>query len=323
MRELASHLATAVFVVDPSGELVFYNEPAELLLGTRFDETGPMPMDDWSSVFEPTDEQGRSLAAGAACPLVDRRGAGPPGARPLLDPGAGRRAAAARGDGHPAPRAVGAASSAPPRSSGRRRMRVTFWGTRGSLATPGVETVRYGGNTSCVEVRNEAGHVPRARRRHRHPAGSAAPRSPRHAAGRRPAHPPPHGPHPGARLLRLPVPRGLRGPHLGPGVDHHATADPAQPLPVAAALPGAAARPAVRAHAPRRTPRSLRDPGLRRALRRWCRHPAPTVGYRLEADGAASLAYLSDHEPALGVRDFPGPPEWTLGVRPRRAAPTC
>jgi len=30
---------------------------------------------------------------------------------------------------------------------------VRFWGTRGSIATPGVETVRYGGNTSCVEVR--------------------------------------------------------------------------------------------------------------------------------------------------------------------------
>src|SRR5207245_10141818 len=31
-------------------------------------------------------------------------------------------------------------------------MRVTIWGCRGSLAPPGVETVRYGGNTSCVEV---------------------------------------------------------------------------------------------------------------------------------------------------------------------------
>jgi phosphoribosyl 1,2-cyclic phosphodiesterase/CheY-like chemotaxis protein len=30
---------------------------------------------------------------------------------------------------------------------------VKFWGTRGSIATPGPETVRYGGNTSCVEVR--------------------------------------------------------------------------------------------------------------------------------------------------------------------------
>lgn len=32
-------------------------------------------------------------------------------------------------------------------------MRVRFWGTRGSIATPGPRTVKYGGNTSCVEVR--------------------------------------------------------------------------------------------------------------------------------------------------------------------------
>lgn len=32
--------------------------------------------------------------------------------------------------------------------------RVKFWGTRGSIATPGPETVRYGGNTACVEVRS-------------------------------------------------------------------------------------------------------------------------------------------------------------------------
>jgi phosphoribosyl 1,2-cyclic phosphodiesterase len=32
-------------------------------------------------------------------------------------------------------------------------MRIRFWGTRGSLAKPGPSTVRYGGNTSCVEVR--------------------------------------------------------------------------------------------------------------------------------------------------------------------------
>jgi phosphoribosyl 1,2-cyclic phosphodiesterase len=32
-------------------------------------------------------------------------------------------------------------------------MLVRFWGTRGSLAKPGPTTVRYGGNTSCVEVR--------------------------------------------------------------------------------------------------------------------------------------------------------------------------
>ena len=32
-------------------------------------------------------------------------------------------------------------------------MRLTFWGTRGSIATPGKETIRYGGNTPCTEVR--------------------------------------------------------------------------------------------------------------------------------------------------------------------------
>jgi len=36
-------------------------------------------------------------------------------------------------------------------------MRIRFWGTRGSLARPGPETVRYGGNTSCVEVRGPDG----------------------------------------------------------------------------------------------------------------------------------------------------------------------
>ena len=36
-------------------------------------------------------------------------------------------------------------------------MLVKFWGTRGSLAKPGPSTIRYGGNTSCVEVRSDAG----------------------------------------------------------------------------------------------------------------------------------------------------------------------
>lgn len=36
-------------------------------------------------------------------------------------------------------------------------MRVRFWGARGSLAKPGPSTLRYGGNTSCVEVQTAAG----------------------------------------------------------------------------------------------------------------------------------------------------------------------
>lgn len=38
-------------------------------------------------------------------------------------------------------------------------MRVRVWGCRGSLATPGPDTLRYGGNTSCVEVRSDQGDV--------------------------------------------------------------------------------------------------------------------------------------------------------------------
>ncbi|HML10045.1 MAG TPA: GAF domain-containing protein [Stellaceae bacterium] len=36
-------------------------------------------------------------------------------------------------------------------------MQVRFWGTRGSIAKPGPSTIRYGGNTSCVEVRSAGG----------------------------------------------------------------------------------------------------------------------------------------------------------------------
>jgi phosphoribosyl 1,2-cyclic phosphodiesterase/DNA-binding response OmpR family regulator len=36
-------------------------------------------------------------------------------------------------------------------------MRVKFWGTRGSIAVPGPLTTRYGGNTACVEVRSDSG----------------------------------------------------------------------------------------------------------------------------------------------------------------------
>lgn len=35
-------------------------------------------------------------------------------------------------------------------------LRVRFWGTRGSTPSPGPRTVRYGGNTPCVEVRTTA-----------------------------------------------------------------------------------------------------------------------------------------------------------------------
>ena len=61
MRQLASYLATPVFVVDPDGTLAFYNESAESILGQRFDETGEMSASEWASAFVATDEAGRPL----------------------------------------------------------------------------------------------------------------------------------------------------------------------------------------------------------------------------------------------------------------------
>jgi phosphoribosyl 1,2-cyclic phosphodiesterase len=36
-------------------------------------------------------------------------------------------------------------------------MKVRFWGVRGSIASPGAHTLRYGGNTTCIEVRGDDG----------------------------------------------------------------------------------------------------------------------------------------------------------------------
>jgi len=60
-RHLASYLAMPMFIVDPVGNLVFYNEPAEGILGRRFEETGEMPASEWSTVFTPTNEAGEPL----------------------------------------------------------------------------------------------------------------------------------------------------------------------------------------------------------------------------------------------------------------------
>jgi PAS domain-containing protein len=55
-RQLADCLSIPVFITDTKGNLIFYNEPAEELLGSRFEETGPMPVEKWSTIFTPMDE---------------------------------------------------------------------------------------------------------------------------------------------------------------------------------------------------------------------------------------------------------------------------
>jgi PAS domain-containing protein len=60
-RQLADCLSMPTFLVDTHGNLIFYNEPAEQLLGLRFEETGSMPVERWSTIFKPKDEQGNPL----------------------------------------------------------------------------------------------------------------------------------------------------------------------------------------------------------------------------------------------------------------------
>ncbi len=69
MRELATYLSVPTFVVDAEGTLLFYNEPAEVLLGRRFAQTDELRQEVWSTVFQPTDERGSPLPP-EALPLV-------------------------------------------------------------------------------------------------------------------------------------------------------------------------------------------------------------------------------------------------------------
>ena len=57
-RNLLSSISTPGFLVDDSNELVFYNDAASVLLGKRFEEVGRLPVEEWSTMFGPFDEEG-------------------------------------------------------------------------------------------------------------------------------------------------------------------------------------------------------------------------------------------------------------------------
>jgi PAS domain-containing protein len=75
-RELSSQLATATFIADAGGDLVFYNEAAEEILGRTFAEAGSMPAEGWSTQFQVEELDGTPMPlernpAGIA--LLERR----------------------------------------------------------------------------------------------------------------------------------------------------------------------------------------------------------------------------------------------------------
>ena len=61
MRQLASYLTMPILVVDPQGDLIFFNEAAEPILGRRFEETGEILRDEWAPLFRPSKEDGTPL----------------------------------------------------------------------------------------------------------------------------------------------------------------------------------------------------------------------------------------------------------------------
>lgn len=187
-------------------------------------------------------------------------------------------------------------------------MRVRLWGTRGSLASPGADTARYGGNTSCVEVRGADGSVLVI------DAGTGIRTLGRTLGGVRRVD---------LLLSHLHMDHiqglGFFAPLHDPDVETHVwgPARSADDL-------GARLR---RYLSPPLFPVRLRDlprlvlhalpaaefaVGEFRVVAEPVCHPGFTVGLRVAAAGT-TLAYMSDHEPALGVPHFPASAAWTSG----------
>ena len=63
VRQLASYLTLPMFVVDTKGTLIYFNEPAEPILGRRFEETEELPLQEWTDALEPSAPDGTRLEA--------------------------------------------------------------------------------------------------------------------------------------------------------------------------------------------------------------------------------------------------------------------
>ena len=61
VRQLASYLTIPIFVVDPKGTLIFFNEPAEAFLARRFEETEELSLEEWTLLVAPHNEDGTPL----------------------------------------------------------------------------------------------------------------------------------------------------------------------------------------------------------------------------------------------------------------------
>ena len=197
-------------------------------------------------------------------------------------------------------------------------MRIRIWGSRGSIAAPTRDSVRYGGDTSCIEVRLDDDTLIVL------DAGTGA-----RGLGR-------------ALLSRPPEPIHLLLTHLH--VDHIEGLGAFAPIwssdtdlhiwGPSSPMVSLDERIAVY-FSPPLFPLHLSEVPARCTFHdetsgAWqigsatiradqIQHPGPTVGYRIEADGRV-LAYLTDHEPALGADLTDLPAEWISGAGVARGA---
>jgi phosphoribosyl 1,2-cyclic phosphodiesterase len=188
-------------------------------------------------------------------------------------------------------------------------MRVRLWGTRGSVASPGADTARYGGNTSCVEVRGTQGTVLVL------DAGT----------GIRPLGNVLHGHvktvHVLLSHLHMDHIQGLGffRPLFDPDVETHLWGPASSTDDLRRRLARYLSPPLFPVHLrdlPRLVlhdvPRHPFDVGEFRVTADRVCHPGYTLGFRIAA-GDRAMTYLPDHEPALGATVFPLTAEWTSG----------
>jgi PAS domain-containing protein len=57
-RHLVSQITLAALLLDPDGQIVFFNDAAGTLVGQRFEEVGPLSREQWATRFGPFDEFG-------------------------------------------------------------------------------------------------------------------------------------------------------------------------------------------------------------------------------------------------------------------------
>lgn len=192
-------------------------------------------------------------------------------------------------------------------------MQIKLWGTRGSLATPGPDTARYGGNTSCVGVIGAQGTVLVL------DAGTGIRRL---------------GAQLSAELKRVDIllthlhmdhvqGLGFFAPLYRPDFEVHIWGPASATMNLQARLMRYLSPPLFPVHLSElpcqlsfhEVPCGAVDIGEFRVESGMVCHPGPTVGYRIRGSNGKVLTYMPDHEPALGNASFPSlPRDWTSGA---------